>query len=258
MSGKNPQNNSATQTTAAQQGLLGSIQSEVAREATPLLDFLSRNTGFIIGGFVLFIAIIGGYWFYTSQSQKSLMADQRVLGQFLVMADHEARIKALEGYLPNAPASTLNQAHLALAESAMNVQDFEKAFTNWSKLRGVNPEMTTLAVSGMAQSRKAQGNYAEALELYESILPGATGLHLATINREIIAVAEIAGNYQRAISASEALIASLETSESDRMVWVQKLHTLKARQEAAQAPTPAAETTEAQGAAVTSEQQGGN
>ena len=250
MSVKKAPKPSAAPETAAQQGLLGSIQSEVAKEATPLLDFLSRNTGAIIGCFVLFIAVIGGYWLYTSQAQKSLAADQRALGQLLVMADHEARIKALEDYLPKAPAGLLNQAHLALAESAMNVEDFDRAFTYWGKLRGVTTEMDNLAVGGMAQVRKAQGKHADAIELYESILPGAKGQHLANINREIVVLAEISGNYPRAIAANEALVANLETSETDRMIWTQKLHSLRARQDAATAGTA--------GEPQVSEQKGGN
>ena len=263
MSAKKAQKPSAAPGTVPQQGLLDSIQSEVSKEASPLLDFLTRNTGAIIGGFLLFIAIIGGYWFYTNQSQKSLMAEQRALGNILVMADHQARIKALEAYLPKAPAALQTQVHIALAESAMNLEDFDLAFTYWGKLKGVTTEMTNLSAGGMAQARKAQGKFAESIALYESILPGAKAQQLVNINREIVIIAEIAGNYQRAVVAAEALASNMDSSETDRMIWGQKVHALRASLEAKEAPlpdaTPAAEAPASETpAAATPEQQGGN
>ena len=210
--------------------LLGSIQSEVAVEASPMLEFLARNARLIIAGILLFIAAIGGYGLYVWQSGKALRAEQEAFGRIMVMTDAPKRLEALTAYVAKAPQATRFSALFALAQTAGQTQKHEEAYKAWEQLRGLDPSMKVPATFGMAQALMAQDKPKEALALYEGLLQGIKDADVANVNSRIAILSENMGDYKRAITACEAVLAKPAQPE-DVSFWTQKAAVLRLKLE---------------------------
>lgn len=211
--------------------LMDSLQAEVSKEASPLLELLARNTTAIIVGFVCFILGIGGYWLYSGQAKKAVLAEQREIGRFLSMTDHAKRLAELEAYLPNSSEAVRTQAYFAIAESALATSQYEKAYDAWAELKKRESDLKMLATIGMGHALGAQKKYKEAIAVLDEVLPEAKGTNASNINEKILALAVLEGNTQRAIAACEALLADVTAPENKRSLWVQQLAELRMKAE---------------------------
>lgn len=223
------------------QGLLDSLQSEVAPEASPLLNFLMKHTRIIILAFVLIVVAIGGYMYYSHKTHTASLSQQQELGKILVIADPVARLTGLENYLIGAPASLKNQTMLAIIQSAMELNNTGKVLEMWERLGKEDKNFSYLSAIGTASALADTGKYAEAMTIYEGLLPQAAVSERPLINRSILNYAEILGDTKRAIQACEALLAeqpamglSADESkvlEADRALLTQKLAMLRLKAE---------------------------
>jgi len=205
--------------------LMTSLSSEVASEASPLLELITRHAAKIAGALIVFLCFIGAYWFYQGQVRATRLAEQTSLGNVLVIADPAARLVALDAFLAKNDDSTRMEALYAKAESARLAGNQDKAFEAWQEIARRDAKATELATIGMAESRTLQGQYAEALALYETLVPLAKGPYLQKTHSQIVFLAEQTGNIQRALVAGEALVA-LTSSQQEGAVWVQKVSAL--------------------------------
>ena len=205
-----------------QPNLMDSLSSEVATEASPLLELITRHAAKIAGVLILFLCFIGAYWFYQNQAKSARLAEQKNLGVVLVIADPAARLVALDAFLAKHDDSTRLEALYAKAESARLANAPAKAYGAWEEIAKRDPKVAVLATIGMAESMTMQNKYAEALALYEKILPQAKDLYLQKVHTQILFLAEQTGNYQRALTAGEALV-SLTAAQGDGPMWVQRV-----------------------------------
>lgn len=189
------------------QGLLDSLKSEVAPEASPLLEFLKHHTRTIIIGFLVLVVGIGGYLYYGHKAHSANLVQQQELGKILIVTDPSARMERLEKYLATAPASLKNQAMLAIIQTAVETGNTEKALDSWKKLGEDDKNFAQLSAIGTASALAESGKYKEALAIYEELLPQVLERERSFVNRSILNYAEILGDTPRAIKACEDLLA---------------------------------------------------
>ena len=193
-------------------GLVDSLQADVAAEASPLMLFLIEHARKIAIALVLFILLIIGYWFYSSHKDKVAVADAQRLGAILIISDPAMRLERLEAFVQNVPAGLRNEAWFALAAAATQMQDYAKAYTAWENIRGFDPVLRGTASLGMANALAQQEKHAEALGVLNAALPGLQGPEAINANMRIILLAEVIGDYARAIAACDAILATPEAA----------------------------------------------
>ncbi|MDR1359439.1 MAG: tetratricopeptide repeat protein [Deltaproteobacteria bacterium] len=204
--------------------LIGSLQGEVATEASPLLQFLTDHAKFIVLGVVLFLFAIGGYWLYDAR-QTRVRDDLRLeFGRLVTSRQGQERLAALEQYLQTAPAALHGAALFAMAETAREIGDPAREYAAWERIAGLDPSMRLTAALAMAEALTAQEKRREALDLLESTVPGLSSRDSAAVNERIAFLAESLGDFHRAIVACEAAMAG-ESGNSD--FWMRKIAILR-------------------------------
>lgn len=191
------------------QGLLDSLQAEIAPEASPLLDFLKKNTGPIIVCFTALVLIIAGYLYYSHRSHTANLAEQQALGKLLVIHDAEVRMESLEKYLVEAPAALKNQTMLAMLQTAVELGKNDKVLELWERLGKEDKNLSQLSAIGTASALAEEGKYAEAMAIHEGLLPQVSASERPFINRSILNYAEVLGDTARAIKACEDILAEM-------------------------------------------------
>ena len=193
-------------------GLVDSLQSEVADEASPLMLFLIEHARKIAIALALFVLGIIGYWVYSTQADKAAAVEAQRLGAILIISDPAMRLERLEAFAPNVPAGLRNEAWLALANAAVQMQDYPKAYTAFERIRGFDPALRGTASLGMANALAQQERYADALALLNAALPELQGPKAINANIRIVLLAEVIGDYARAIAACDAILSTPEAA----------------------------------------------
>ncbi len=208
-------------------GLIDSIQSEVAGEASPLLEFLINNARPIVACVLLFIIAIVGFGAYSHYSGKANKEAQDEFGRLAIIQDPQKRLAALEAYLSKAPEATRPAALAALAQTAFAAEQPQKAYDAWAEIAKLNPDLRVPAAHGMARALEEQGKSKEALAVYEGIVNGLPKPETLSVNSRIVWLAESVGDYKRAVVAGDAILALPDLDPADAKVWLLKVAELK-------------------------------
>lgn len=222
------------------EGLVGSLQSEVAAEASPLLNFLVAHALKIVAGIVLFIAAIAAYWLYSAHAESAKAEEARLLGQYLIISDPAMRLQKLEEFAPQAPDSVKKALNFAIMEAATQLQDHEKTYAAW-KVISEDKTMRPTAFLGMAGALANLGRFNEALDLLVSLAPDLQGGDSILINSRLVGLAEVTGDLDKALAACDAMIGQA-SDPRESMMWTQKRDDLARKMQAASAQEPAART----------------
>jgi tetratricopeptide (TPR) repeat protein len=201
--------------------LLTTLQAEVASEASPVLLFLVRHTRSIVIGILLFIIAIAGYWVHSWQADKQQAADARELGAILTISDAGQRVSKLQAYLASSPQSLKATAYFAMMEGARQLQDHPKVYDAWHAIGALHPSLKVTADMGMASALAAQNKFKEALAALDGASAGANQAEAVIVNTQIAFYAEVAGDYDRALAACDALL-KLPEAIGDARTWTQK------------------------------------
>lgn len=215
--------------------VLTTLQSEVASEASPMLQFLVRHARVIVIGILLFIVAIIGYWVHSWQAGKQYAADAKELGAIVAMSDVKQRLDKLEAYLPSAPQKMKANALFAVMEGARQLQDYPKVHDAWKAIGALDPSLKVPAGMGMASALAAQNKFKEAMASLDSISSGLSQIDSTIINTQLVGYAELAGDYDRAIATCDALLKSPEVTQ-DANFWVQKKAALEQKKAGAAKP----------------------
>lgn len=203
--------------------LLDSIQSEVSREASPMLEFLVKHAKKIFLALIALIAVIliAGVWSYVSGGKQR--DAEEALGKILIMPETSAKLEALEGFAGTAASEYKKAALMALAQSASAQGKHEKAAEAWAQVaQGADPATRLVAGVAQASALSAQKKNAEALALLESLLASAPAESLPILHSHIVSVAEQLGDWDKAIAACDAII-RLTESPDGKLMWEQRL-----------------------------------
>lgn len=221
-------NRTPAQGPADSPNLFGSLQTEVAVEAAPVLQFIVDNIRVIaavLAALVLATIGTGGYRWYAA---KTLQEAQGELGMIIVTKAGKERLDALDAFVTRAPASMRNAALLEVARVAMEQKDTARATAAFARLAaedtGATGMMATLARADVLVS---EGKSAEALpdlDRLENTVPEPVR---NVVRSAIVRAAEGAGNIERALAACDAIVASGAGAEVD--FYRGKAAALKAR-----------------------------
>ena len=132
--------------------LLNDLKAEVSAESAPLLQFIVRNSGLIVGVVVvLLVALVGtAVWRW---HQGGLQAEaQTELARIGITMKGGDRLKALDDLAAKAPENMRYSIYLMQAEFAMQDQDYsraEQAYATAAKL-DADGAMGLMAALGQA------------------------------------------------------------------------------------------------------------
>lgn len=115
--------------------LLDSIQSEVSREASPILEFLVNNSRKIFMGLTLFVLLVLGFGIFTYYTVSQQRSAQEALGKILIMPESAAKITQLEAFAASGKPELKTAALMALANSASLQNLPDKAAQAWGEPR---------------------------------------------------------------------------------------------------------------------------
>ena len=194
--------------------LLNDLKAEVSAESAPLLQFIVRNSGLIVGVVVvLLVALVGtAVWRW---HQGGLQAEaQTELARIGITMKGGDRLKALDDLAAKAPENMRYSIYLMQAEFAMQDQDYsraEQAYATAAKLDALSP----LKVLGRGYAMVSRAGAlikldrpADAVTLLQGLESRATEDGRATLRMLLGEAAEAAGKTDVAVAAYEALAAS--------------------------------------------------
>lgn len=227
--GTSPVPGSAAGSAAGQDtSLLEKMSAEVNPEASKLLEFITLNARKIVALFVLCIAGGVGYGVYTWYSADQLDKARAELGRIEMIQAAPERLAALEAFA--APGELVVAANLAMAATALEAEDFDKAAAAWEKVGAAEQgSFATVAVVGRADALIKGGKDAEALAFLQKHQNSGSDLARTMVDRMVLDLAEKLGNISVAIAACDSL-ATNPVSSGEAEFWRQKAAELKARQ----------------------------
>ncbi|MDR1490958.1 MAG: hypothetical protein LBS65_10890 [Desulfovibrio sp.] len=199
-------------------GLTNSLQSEVAAEASPLLRFITARARPLIAALALVIVSVAGYRLYAAQAEKQAAEEAENLGRILVISNPAMRLEQLEAYAAKAPSSSQTAVWLAIMETANQIPDHAKVLAAWEKAA---PALKVQAAMGMAGALAAQEKYREAVDALERVAGELKGEEAGMVYSRIVILAELLGDYKRAVAACDALI-NQPGFPAGSEIWVQK------------------------------------
>ncbi len=187
--------------------ILGEIKSEVAGEATPLLNFVVTHIKAIVAIIVLLIAVIAGYGTWQWKKEQTAREAQLQLGRVLLMEDPKARLSSLENLLKDAPASSRLGILAEIASLAAQSDAIAKAADAYSRLYEQDPKgsIGLFAAINAADLFLRLHQPAQALAILQKIEPEVPEALKISIQMEIASALERSGNIKGAIARYEAI-----------------------------------------------------
>jgi tetratricopeptide (TPR) repeat protein len=219
--------------------LIDTIQTEVAKEASPFLEFLIRNSKKITLSIVLVILIAVGVSGWGMYQENKLAEAREELGLILSGQDAGARLEALKTFTQHSELAEIKTAaFLALAHEATEAENHALAYSAWEELVRLVPAgspMYFTAQMGMANALNNLDRTPEALALLESLLGSAPAELTLVINIALMDLAEKSGQWDKALQACEAMLNNAPPT-TDKSYLRQKIAYLQLKK------IPAAET----------------
>ena len=182
-------------------------QEQAPTPAPAWVQAVTKNLkliGCIMGGVVLVAAGFTGYSYYKSRTLRN--AQQKV-DQILGQQKGTERIQALQAFLPQAPQRMTTALHLQLAKLCMQEEVYDQAGPHWEYIRQntEDTDMKIVAVLGQSTALAAQGETTKALDMLDTSLDSAPERYQRNLNMKIASIAEESGQWERALSAYQAI-----------------------------------------------------
>ncbi len=222
-----------TQETPAQEGgLMHELQAEMSNETTPMLNFLLKNRLVLMGIIGLLILVIIGTGIFNWRKEKALEEANMQLGKVLISTSGKDRVAALQEFLPKAPDSMQLGILLEIASSSVEAKDYETAANTYAEIaqKDAKGSLGFIAKINQIDVLLRASKATEALELAEKTLPTAPESMRIVLQESLAAIAEQAGNKEKAIAAYEALLGN-ENLSADTGYFESRLEALKAQDE---------------------------
>ena len=198
-------------------GILGELQSEVAVEAAPLLQFIARNALVIMVLLGIFVAVVvgaGAWQWYASKRDEEAQTN---FSRLLLQQQGAARVNALENFTATAPDSIRLAALMELGLAALAENDAAKAATAFARVAVLDKDKPfgTVAALSKAHTLMQAGKAAEVLTILEPLENTVPEYMRVQVRRLIALNAQQAGKTDRAIKAYEDLLAGATGDDAD-------------------------------------------
>lgn len=203
--------------------MLGDMKAEVSPEAAPLWEFAlthARAIALAVLGIIALIIVVAGWQWYRESAAASARHD---LGRIAASSDPAARLKALEGFMADAPSSVYLAAQLELAQAAVQSENWDKAAAAYAALveRDKNSPLAFAARFNRADVLLRQGKAAVAVAELEILLAQAPDALKPFLNEQIGEAAEAAGQKDKAIAAYQAAVKELTAAAPAEAAYYQ-------------------------------------
>ena len=218
---QNRQDSQATQEPGSQ-----ATQSPATGWAQVVTDNI-KIIGAAIAAVILIAALFSGYSYYKTQTLRNA---QENVDRITSTQSGEARISALEEFLPQAPEEMRTALHLQLARLCMQEETFDRAIPHWEHLaeNSSDQDLQIVAAIGRATALAASGNTGEALDLLQRTAEHAPQRYQRSLQMKIASTAERAGRWEQALKAYQALAdMDLDQEQPDEFIE----HKIKRMQE---------------------------
>ncbi|MUM76283.1 tetratricopeptide repeat protein [Pseudodesulfovibrio sp. F-1] len=190
----------------AGQATLDEIEARVPSSLHPVLEAAFKYRKQIVAGVAAIILAAAAYAAYSGYAARTLAEAQSQLGVIVIEASGQDRLDRLETLLGTAPSSAKAAVLSELAQSAMKLEDWDKAANAWSRLAGVaDKEMKIVARLGEAKCLLLAGRADEALTNLKSLAGMVPTGFAAPVYRQLALAAEKAGDTAQALQAYRRL-----------------------------------------------------
>lgn len=214
-----------------EQGLVQELQAEVSTETAPLLMFILNNARLLVGAVCLLVVVILGTGVWNWHAGNQLEDAQAAFGRVLINTEGEARITALQDLLPKTPKSIRISVLLQLGETAITMKQYDVAASAYADIVALDADGTIgiMAALNQIDVLLRVDKPTEALALLELLAPKAPELLKSMVQENIAAVAEEAGNLDRALLAYEELL-KMENLLGDTGYFETRIKAIRAQQ----------------------------
>ncbi|MFH1913354.1 MAG: tetratricopeptide repeat protein [Pseudomonadota bacterium] len=190
----------------AGQATLDELEARVPSSMHPILEAAFKHRKQIMASVAAIILAAAAYAAYSGYSARTLAEAQSQLGVIVIEASGQDKLDRLEGLLGSAPSSAKAAVLAELAQSAMNLEDWDKAASAWGRLAGVaDDELKTVARLGEAKCLLLAGKASEAVTALKTLAANAPAGFAVPIQRQLAAAAEQAGDTAQALQAYRRL-----------------------------------------------------
>jgi len=210
----------------AGQATLDEIEARVPSSLHPVLETAFKHRKRIVAGVAAIILAAAAYAAYSGYSARALAEAQSQLGVIIIEASGQDRLDRLEALLGSAPSSAKAAVLAELTQSAMRLEDWDKAANAWSRLAGVaDSEMNIVARLGEAKCLLLAGRADEALTGLKALAGSVPAGFAAPVYRQMALAAEKTGDTAQALQAYRRLS---EEQVSDKPFIEHKIAQLEA------------------------------
>ncbi len=211
-------------TPRGEEALIDEIQSEVAVEAAPLLQFIIKHIKLIVLILLIFIAAIVGTGFYQWNEENKKEEAISELGTILTSKIGKDRITALEALLAKAPADLKVGMSLEIAISAFAANEFDTAIKYYGEVAKNNTSALGLSAAiNQAEILTQTGKLDEALTVLNTAKAAASNMPLmkSLVLENIATTSQEAKKYDEAVKAYEDII-SLDAQTANTAKYYQE------------------------------------
>ncbi|MDR2727481.1 MAG: tetratricopeptide repeat protein [Deltaproteobacteria bacterium] len=196
-------------------GVMGGLQSEVSVEAAPLLQFMIKHIGVIVGIVLFLIVGIVATGAYQWHSSRSLHEARMALGKILTGGTTGAdRVKALEALVQDVPASMRIGLWLEVAAAAQEAQDYAQAAVAFGRVGQLDKSpLGFVSLMNQADMLLRTGDAAKALDVLEPLVTSAPETMRLTVRESVAGAAEAAGDTQKAIAMYQSMLAAGQSQD---------------------------------------------
>ncbi len=190
-------------------GIMGEIRSEISTEAAPLFTFMLKNLRYLVAGVSLFALVVAGVGIYNWQQNNTLQKARLELGRILISAPSAEQVASLQAFLDNAPQSMRPAVLLELGAAAVAVEDYATAASAYADLQKADPKGALGSISAFNQADilQRENQPEKALALLEALEKTAPAIIKRAALEEMAALADEAGQHEKAIGFYEQLLA---------------------------------------------------
>jgi hypothetical protein len=193
---------------------MGELQSEVSVEAAPLLQFIMKHVGVILGVVLLLLAGIVATGVYQWQSSRSLNEARMALGKILTGTAGADRLKALEALTQDVPEAMRPGLWLEVAAAAQEVQDYAKAAAAFGRVGQLDKGPLGLAsILNQSDMLLRIGDAAQSLSVLEPLLASAPENMRFMVRESVAGAAEAAGDAKKAVEMYQSMLSSGQSQD---------------------------------------------